>query len=88
MKSGKRRIHSNVEFKKSPRVKWIPFAGGCNFGDEGDDYNTANTISRSVNVDDIEMEGIGTVNSIVRACDTDVSHQNRTDDLDLVKTPN
>ena len=87
MKSSKRRIYSNMEFKKTPCVEWIPFAFGCNFGDEGDDNNTAKTISRSINVDNIEMEGTGTVSS-VRACDTDVSHQNRTDDLDLVKTPN
>ena len=33
----------------------------------------------------IEIEGSGTINSIVRACDTDVSHQNKTDDLDLTQ---
>ena len=31
------------------------------------------------------MEGTGIVSSIVRACDTDVSHHNKTDDLDLAK---
>ena len=35
----------------------------------------------------IETEDIGTASSIVQACDTDVSHQNRTDDLDLAKIP-
>ena len=61
---------------------------GCNISDEGDDYDTANTISSSINVDNIESEGTGTVSSNVRACDTDgMSHQNRTDYLDLVKIP-
>ena len=58
---------------------------GCNISDkEGDD--TANTISSSTNVNNIETEGTGTVSSVVRACDTDVWHQNRTDDLDLAQT--
>ena len=38
-------------------------------------------------LDNIETEGTGTVSSVVRACDTDVSHQNRTDDLNLAKIP-
>ena len=38
-------------------------------------------------MDNIETEGTGTVSSIVRTCDTDVSHQNRSDDLDLAKIP-
>ena len=59
----------------------------CNVGDEGDDDNTANTVSSSINVDNIETEGTGTVSSIVRTCDTDVSHQNRTGDVDLAKIP-
>ena len=50
----------------------------CNVGDKGDDDDTANTISSSINVDNIETESTGTVSSIVRACDIDVSHQNRT----------
>ena len=33
------------------------------------------------------MEGTGTVSSIVRAYDTDVSYLNRTGDLDLAKIP-
>ena len=33
--------------------------------------------------DNIEIEGTGTVSSFVRACDTNVPHQSRTDDLDL-----
>ena len=36
-------------------------------------------------MDNIETEGTGTVGSFVRACDTDMSHQNRTNDLDLAK---
>ena len=38
-------------------------------------------------MNNFETEGTGTVSSIVRACDTDVSHQNRTADLDLAKIP-
>ena len=52
---------------------------GCNVGDEGDDDDTANTTSSSINMDNMETEGI-------LACDTDVSHQNRTDVMDLAKT--
>ena len=59
---------------------------GCNIGDEGGYDNTANTFSSSINMGNIEAEGTGTV-SILRVCDTDVSHQNRTDDLDLAKIP-
>ena len=33
------------------------------------------------------MKGTGTVSSMVRACDTRVSHQSRTDDLDTAKIP-
>ena len=36
-------------------------------------------------MDNIETQGTGTISSLVRACDTDVSHQNRTDDWDLAK---
>ena len=56
----------------------------CNIGDEGDNDDTANTISSSIN---IETEGTGNVSSIVSACNTDASHQKRTDDLDLAKIP-
>ena len=38
-----------------------------NLGDEGYNNDTANTVSSSTNMDNIEMEGTGTVNSIVRA---------------------
>ena len=38
-------------------------------------------------MDNIETEGTDTVSSIVRACDTHVSHQSRTDDMDLAKIP-
>ena len=41
----------------------------------------------NINVDNIETEGAGTVSRSVRACDTYVSYQNRTDDLDLAKIP-
>ena len=59
----------------------------CNIGDEGDNDDTENTISNSINVNNIETEGTGNVSSIVSACNTDVSYQNRTDDLDLAKIP-
>ena len=38
-------------------------------------------------MDNIETEGTGTVICIVRAYDNRVSHQSKTDDLDLVKIP-
>ena len=43
---------------------------GCIVGDQGDD-DTANTIISSINVNNIETEGTGSVSNIVRACDTD-----------------
>ena len=48
-----------------------------NVGNEGGNDDTANTISSSNDVDNIETEGTGIVSSIVRACDTDLSHQNK-----------
>ena len=57
----------------------------CNASDEGDDEDTANNVSSNINMDNIETYGTGIISSIVRACDTDVSHQRRTDDLDLAK---
>ena len=59
------------------------FLCGCSIGDKDDD-NTANTISSGTNVNNIETEGTGSViycSSVVRVCNTDVSHQNRTDDF-------
>ena len=56
-----------------------------NVGDIGDNDYTANTVSRSINMDKFEAEGTDTVSSLIRACDTDVSHHIRTDDFDLVK---
>ena len=56
-----------------------------NIGDEGDADDIVNNTTSSINVDNIERDGIGTVSSIVRAFDTDVSHQSRTNDLDLTK---
>ena len=54
----------------------------CNVGDEGDNDDTANTINSSINLDNIETEVlILLISCIVRTCDTDLSHQNRTDDL-------
>ena len=49
---------------------------GCNIGDEEGDDNTANSISNSINVDNIETESTGNISGIVRACDTNLSHQN------------
>ena len=80
MKNSKRWIHSNMEL--TCRLDSIY---NCNIGDEGDNDNTANTVSSSINMDDIKTKGTGTVSGIVTACDTDASHQNRTDDLDLAK---
>ena len=59
------------------------FLCGCNISDKDDD-DTANTISSGTNVNNIETEGTGSViycSSVVRVCNTDVSHQNRTDDF-------
>ena len=61
------------------------FHCSCNVVDEGDDDDTENTVSSSINVDNIETEGTGTVGRFVRAYDIDMSHQNRTNDLDLAK---
>ena len=38
-----------------------------------------------INVDNTEKESTGAVNSIVKAFDTNVSHQNRIDGLELTK---
>ena len=65
----------------------VDYICDCNFGDEGDDDDTASTISSSIRIDNIERDATGTVSSIVRACDTDVSHHNRIDDLNLAKIP-
>ena len=73
MKSNKRWIHSNAEFKKMP----------SNVGNEEDNDDTSNTINSSINADNIETEGTSTVSIVVRTCDTDVSHQKRTEYLDL-----
>ena len=89
MKKSKRQNHSNVEFKKMPYAESIPFAVSVtNFDDEGDDGDKTKIVSQSlssINVDNIETEGACTVASIsasiVRSCDTDVSYQNKTDDL-------
>ena len=40
-----------------------------------------------INVGNIETEGTGTISSIVRAYDTDVSQQNRTHNTNLNKIP-
>ena len=52
----------------------MDFICGCNVGDVGDDDDTAYTISSSKNMENIEREGTGTISSIVRAYDTEVSH--------------
>ena len=53
---------------------------GYNVGDIGDDDDTAYTISSSINMENIEIKGTGTISSIVRAYDIDVSHYNRDND--------
>ena len=63
----------------------VDFTCICSIGDKGGYDNTTNTFSSSINMGNIEAERTGTVSSILRVCDTDVSHQNRTDDLDLAK---
>ena len=87
IKSSKQWIHSNAEFKKTPLTCRVDSIGGCNVGDKGDDDNTANTVSSSINMDNLETESTGTVSSIVRACDADVSHQNITGDLEFSQNP-
>ena len=49
----------------------------CNVGDEGDNDNTAKAVISNINVDNVKTEGTGTISSIVRACDTDVSHYSK-----------
>ena len=65
----------------------VDFICCCNIGDEGDNNDTTNIVSSSINVNNIDAESTDTVSSIVRACDTDVSYQNRSDDLDLATIP-
>ena len=47
----------------------------CNVDDEEDYDDTANTVNCSINVDTIVTEDTGAVSSVIKACDTDVSHQ-------------
>ena len=54
-----------------------------NVVDEEDNDDTSHTINSSINADNIETEGTSTISIVVRTCDFDVSHQNRTDGLDL-----
>ena len=51
--------------------------------DKGNDDNTANTVSSSINMNNIETEGTIIISSIVRPCDPDVAHENTTDNLDF-----
>ena len=86
MKSSKQWIYSNVGFKKTPCVR-VDSNCGCNFRvmlEMMTMQQTPLVLSSSINVDNIYTKVSGTVSSFVRACDTDLSHQNRTDDLDLV----
>ena len=69
-----------MEFKKVPHYR-VDSICCCNVGDEGDNDDTAKVVISNINVDNIETEDTGTVSSIVRACDTDVSHYNKTDNL-------
>ena len=50
------------------------------------DKHCQDLVAVSTWIYNIETEGTGAVSSIVRACDTDVSHQNRTDDLNLAQS--
>ena len=78
-------MDSQCRIQEDAMCRVDSIGGYCNVGDEGDDDNTANTISSSINMNNIETKDTDTVCSIAIACDTDVSHQNRTDDLDLAK---
>ena len=71
----------------TPCVEWIPFAVVVLVMKEMMTTQQTLLIAVAINVDNIETEGTGTVSSVVRACDCDidVSHQNRTNDLDLAK---
>ena len=80
MKSSQWWIHINVEFKDS--TCRVDSFCSCNVGDEGGDDDTANTVNTSINVGNIVTEG--TLCNVVRASDTEVSHQNRTDNLDWI----
>ena len=87
MKSGKRWIFSNVGFKNTPHVR-VDSICSCNFWVRKETIKrqqTPSVFSSNINMDNIETESTGTVSGVVRACDTDVSHQNRTDDLNLAQ---
>ena len=71
----------------TPCVEWIPFAVVVLVTKQTMTTQQTLLIAVAMNVDNIETEGTGTVSSIVRAYDIDVSHQNRTDNLDLSKIP-
>ena len=62
---------------------------GCSTSDKGEMMITqqAPLVAVYINVDNSETEGTGTLSSIVRACDTDVLYQNKTDNLDLAIIP-
>ena len=68
-------------------MEWVPFAVVMLVINETMTTQQILLVAVLVNVDNIETKGIGIVSSIVRACDTHVSHQSRTDDLDLAKIP-
>ena len=83
MENNKWWVHNNVELRCYILVDPFPVVNVC---DKGDNNNTTNTVSNSINLDNIK-KGTDIVSSVVRACDTDVLHQNRTDDLDFAKIP-
>ena len=66
MDSQQHRIQENAT------IEQIPFAVVM-FGDKWDNDDTANTVSSSMNMDNIQTESTGIISSIVRACDIDVS---------------
>ena len=61
----------------------VYFICGCNVSDKGDNDYTADTVSSSINMEQRVLTLLVVI--VVRACDNDVSHQNRTDNLDLAK---
>ena len=67
-----------------PCVEWVPFAVVMLVIKEMIMTQQTPLVATLIDADNIETQGIGTVSRVVKACDTNVSHQNRTDDLDLV----
>ena len=66
---------------------WVDSIFSCNVGDEEGDNNTANSVSNSISIDNIETESTGNISGIVRACDTNLWRQNWINDVKLAKLP-